>query len=431
MNELKEKIRALLLKARALSAKAEGENREFTDEERTEVGGYLTEAEGLRKKLKALEGDAAITKAISDLGEGLDLADDKDGAVKTVVKAMTGTSFGEQFLKSEGWQGWLKQFPGGRIPDSAKGLHSPAIAITDLFKSLSATGRKDIITGGSVTSGGAFVSPDITGIFIALGRRPITLLDVIPTATTGSNAVEFVRQTSRTNNAAGVAEATGNPDAPTGGLKPWSAFAFEQVTSNVITIAHGVAVTRQGLSDAGQLRAIIDMELREGLREETEDQVMNGTGTNQLLGLENTPGTLSQAFVTDNFVTTRRAKTFIRMVGRSNPSLYLFNPEDWEAIELERDNNDRFYGNGPFSNTEPKLWGVPVLETEVVPQGKGWLIDPRYWRIWDREQASIAVTDSHEDFFMRNLVAVRAETRLAFGVTRPSAFVEIALTPGT
>ncbi|MFV8181849.1 hypothetical protein ACNQQN_24810 [Mycobacteroides chelonae] len=34
------------------------------------------------------------------------------------------------------------------------------------------------------------------------------------------------------------------------------------------------------------------------------------------------------------------------------------------------------------------------------------------------------MTDSHEDFFVRNLVAVLGE-RVAFGVTRPPAFVSV------
>lgn len=39
------------------------------------------------------------------------------------------------------------------------------------------------------------------------------------------------------------------------------------------------------------------------------------------------------------------------------------------------------------------------------------------------------MTDSHLDFFVRNLVAILAEMRAAFGVVQPNAFVEIDLTP--
>ncbi len=35
------------------------------------------------------------------------------------------------------------------------------------------------------------------------------------------------------------------------------------------------------------------------------------------------------------------------------------------------------------------------------------------------------MTDSHADFFIRNLVAILAEERVAFAVTRPTAFVNV------
>jgi HK97 family phage major capsid protein len=74
------------------------------------------------------------------------------------------------------------------------------------------------------------------------------------------------------------------------------------------------------------------------------------------------------------------------------------------------------------------VWNLPVIETEAVPQGTGYVGDFRKAVLWDREQATVKVTDSHLDFFVRNLVAILAEMRAAFGVLQPSAFVEIDLT---
>jgi len=50
--------------------------------------------------------------------------------------------------------------------------------------------------------------------------------------------------------------------------------------------------------------------------------------------------------------------------------------------------------------------------------------------IWDREETTVTMTDSHEDYFVRNMVAVLAEERLAFAVTRPTAFVKVATASG-
>jgi hypothetical protein len=47
--------------------------------------------------------------------------------------------------------------------------------------------------------------------------------------------------------------------------------------------------------------------------------------------------------------------------------------------------------------------------------------------VWDREQFTISVSDSHEDFFIRNMVAILGELRAAIGILRPTAFCEVSL----
>jgi HK97 family phage major capsid protein len=140
-------------------------------------------------------------------------------------------------------------------------------------------------------------------------------------------------------------------------------------------------------------------------------------------------GVQAQAFSTDLLETTRKARTKVRTVGRRTPTAYLLNPVDWETIDLLQDNEARYYGSGPFALSPARLWGLPVVESEAVPAGTGYVGDFRLAVIWDREAASIQVSDSHSDFFIRNMVAILAEMRAAFGVLQPTAFVEIDLTP--
>ena len=67
-------------------------------------------------------------------------------------------------------------------------------------------------------------------------------------------------------------------------------------------------------------------------------------------------------------------------------------------------------------------------ESESQASGTGLLGDFSKAVLWDREQTTVTMTDSHADFFVRNLVAVLAEERVAFGVVRPTAFVSLDLT---
>ena len=77
------------------------------------------------------------------------------------------------------------------------------------------------------------------------------------------------------------------------------------------------------------------------------------------------------------------------------------------------------------------LWGIPVVTNHAMTEGTGLLGDWRKAVLWDREQATIQVSDSHADFFIRNMVAILAEMRAAFGVIRPHAFIVVETESGS
>ena len=337
-------------------------------------------------------------------------------------------SLGTEFTENPSYQEWLKAVaPGGVMPkgESSRIGNSPSLS----FKGFSEMDRRSaLLTGGSSTSAGAFIIPDQYPQLTELGRRPLTIRQLITNLTTASDVVEYVRVTTETNNAAPVAEATAASGST--GSKPESALAFERVNAVVKTIANWIPATRQALSDAGQLRGLIDEFLRVNNEYAFEDEIVTGDGSGEHFdGILETANTQSQAWDTDIFVTCRKAKRKVLTIGRRRPNAFLFNTEDWETTDLMKDNQNRFYGNGPFSGmTNPILWGLPVVESEAVPVGTGVVADFTQCVVWDREQSSLYVSDSHMDFFTRNLIAVLAEMRAAFGILKPSAIVEIDLT---
>ncbi|MGI8423577.1 MAG: phage major capsid protein [Chloroflexota bacterium] len=334
-------------------------------------------------------------------------------------------SVGQRFATDPAYQNWFKAVaPNGLIPDSAKHLQSPPLH----FKGMRELDMQAaLITGTSDTSGGAFVTPTYYPGLTELGRRPLTIRQIITNLQTESDTVEYVRITTETNAAAPVVEATAASGGS--GVKPESALAFERVTTAVKTIAHWIPATKRALSDASQIRGLIDAFLRYGLDEELEDQIANGDGVGEnFTGILNTTGTQAQAWDTNVLTTTRKARRKVRTVGRRIPTAFILNPEDWEIIDLLADNEARYYFGGPLAMGTPRLWGLPVIESEAVPLGTGLVGDFAVCVLWDREQGSISVSDSHSDFFIRNLVAILAELRAAFGILKPNAIVEIDLT---
>lgn len=335
------------------------------------------------------------------------------GAAEAVLKAR---SIAAELLGDPDFAAWRAQMTPNGIPRTGIRMDSPRVPFGALAP----------LRVGSATSAGALMVPDQYGLVPFL-RQPLAIRDLVTGATTESNSVEFVQVTAETNNAAPVAEAT---DVTAGGVgvKPQSDIAMLRVATSVRTIAHWIAITKQALADAGQLSSYVNDFLLYGLELVLESEMINGDGTGEhLLGILHTPNILTQAYATDIFATTRKAKTQVRLQGRVVPTAYAFNPADTETIDLLRNNEGNYYYGGPTAVMTPRLWGVPIVESEAVPAGTAILGAWNWAVLWDRMQGSLSMSDSHQDFFVKNLIALLAELRAAFGVIRTKAFAQIAL----
>lgn len=390
-------------------------------EEAERLNGELT---AIGQELKSFITGADLRKASRALIEeqGEETPPERKGAPNRTPQIITPNAgeikgLGEQFVGNEEFSAWFRQMaPNGRLSKKTA-FTSPQIAIES----------KTLITGLSSTSGGALVVNDRRPGIVELGRRPLTFRDIITVAPTTSDTIEYVKVTGETNNSAPVAEATATTGSS--GTKPESALALAVVSDTVKTIAHWIPVTTRALADAPQLRALIDNFLIYGLEQELEDQMIAGDGTGEnFTGIANISGVQAQAWDTDLYTTLRRGKTKVRMVGRATATAYLLNPNDAERVDLEQNANGDYYGGGPFGADQPGVWRLPIVESEGVLEGTGYVGDFRQCILFDREQATIQASNSHADFFIRNMVAILAEMRAGFVCQRPIALVEMDLT---
>lgn len=394
----------------------------------------------LNKEIEELEKEAAELKAVADIRSGnanrQRALTTPAGQVPFSGKGGDGTaahepaykSIGEELLADPTFDAWLKSITTGGFSPSGR-FDSPRIALKSMF----GNSMKTLVTGASgwsaptSTSGGALVPIDRKPIVDFSYARPLTVRDLITIGETTSDTVEFARETSVTNAAAPTAEATATADGT--GAKPESAMVFEAVTASVRTIPHWLPVTNQAMADAAQLRTYIDNFLRYGIEEELEDQIIAGSGSGQnFSGVLNASGITSQAYATDLLTTTRKGRTKVRVTGRARATAFVMHPNDWEQIDLLQDNENRYYYGGPAQMGNPTLWGLPVVESEAMTEGYAVVADWRLAILWERMQTVISMSNSHSDFFVRNLVAILAEYRAAFALIRPKAFVKCDLT---
>lgn len=314
---------------------------------------------------------------------------------------------------------------------------------SDNFKSLPANAKslfvefeqKDIT--GLAASAGALTRPDRDPEVYRNPNRPIRIRDLIPSTPTGSNAVEFMRQSSFTNNA--------GPQGTTAGIaggemavKGQSNLTWELKVLPIPTIAHWVPASRQILSDAPMLQNLIDVDLNYGLDLESDEQLLQGDGTGQnMTGLlvdsdindigQIEAGTTDADLPAAMIDHIRKAVTECQKFEYYNINGMVLNPVDFETLETAKA-TDGHYILVPFAATNSqttRIWRVPVVVTNAMPAGQFLLGD---WmmgaKIRDRESVSVRVADQHEDLFVKNGVVVLAEERYVLTIPRPKAFTK-------
>jgi HK97 family phage major capsid protein len=310
-------------------------------------------------------------------------------------------SFGEQFVNSEDFKAFAgKTTPRGRVDLTFKA------AITSL-------------TTDADGSAGDLVQVTRRPGVLELPQRRMTVRDLITPGTMDGNALEYVKETGFTNNAGMVAE---------GAKKPESTMKFDLVSTTAKVIAHFVKASRQILSDASQLSSIIDGRLRYGLAFKEEQQLLNGDGTGQnLLGIIPQASAFLAPFDpegTETNIDNIRLAMLQAFLAEYPATGHVMNPVDWARIELLKDTTGRYIIGNPQGSIGATLWNLPVVETQAIPVDK--FLTGAFKlgaQVFDRWQARVEVATENEDDFVKNMVTILAEERLALAVYRPEAFI--------
>jgi HK97 family phage major capsid protein len=122
----------------------------------------------------------------------------------------------------------------------------------------------------------------------------------------------------------------------------------------------------------------------------------------------------------------RRAATLAR-VAQYPVTGCVLNPFDWEDIELQKDNENRYLWVTVSEGGIPRLWRMPVVDTTAIAVGTALVGAFSLGAIlWDREDGNIRVGEPNA-FFLQNKLAILAEERVLLTIFRPQAFVEVTL----
>ncbi|WP_201781816.1 phage major capsid protein [Xylophilus sp. Leaf220] len=310
-------------------------------------------------------------------------------------------SLGQQFVNTDGVKALMGQTtPRGRVDMP---IHA---AITGLT------------TDADGSAGDLVERTRLPGV-LALPQRRMTVRDLITPGTMDGNALEYVKETGFTNNAAMVAEGT---------QKPESSLKYDLISTTAKVIAHYVKASRQILSDASQLASMIDGRLRYGLAFKEEGQLLNGDGTGQnLLGIIPQASAFVAPFDpagTETNIDSIRLAMLQAFLAEYPATGIVMNPTDWARIEMQKDANGRYIIGNPQGSIGATLWNLPVVETQAISTDK-FLVGAFKLgaQVFDRWLARVEVSTEDGDNFTKNMVTILAEERLALAVFRPEAFI--------
>lgn len=395
LTAMKEKYRKLALDAHAV----------VTDKSLTPAE-IAEKYEPMDADIKALSVEIAQTEAAEAAAKSLmgiisDTAPaEGDQEQEPKHDPVSGKSLGEQFIESASFKAFTEQLKQG-----GSNLSSGPIEL------------KATLTEAGLTSSNVIAQDRQPGILPILFQR-LTVADLIPSGSTSSNLVRYVKETVATNAASTVAE---------GGTKPEATLQFDVVDEPVRKIAVTFKVADEMLEDFDQIASYINGRLVLFVQQREEQQLLGGNGISpDLTGLLNRASlTAAQAKASDSIAdAVHKEITKIRVASFLDPTALVFHPNDWEAALLEKDSQLRYYGNGPFNTqTNPTYWSLPVVSTTAMTENTVLVgAFATAAQIYRRSGITVDMTNSNEDDFKKNLVAIRAEERLALAVYRPAAF---------
>jgi len=263
---------------------------------------------------------------------------------------------------------------------------------------------------------------------------PFVIPALIDTITTDQYQYKYLEETTYTNAAAPKAE---------GSALAESALAFTERTEEIRKIGAFIPMTEELLADVSAAQGYIDSRLRFMVRQTISDQIIGGSGSGvNLTGILNKTGINSFNFSSFSGNLKRIGQIFeaiteIQKDSFMNPDAIIMNPADWYQVVTEVNAvttsgalNPLFVGAGNFGNAvQPTLWGVPVVPSTEISAGDclvGTFGGGQAMHIVARQGMEVAMSDSHDENFIKDIVVMKATVRMGLPIYRATAFAKIS-----
>jgi HK97 family phage major capsid protein len=403
---LERQVRQMIASAREVTEKANDEGRSLTAEEKTIVEKTLGEVALIKGRVQELEDNEKLQATIDEMGNlGKAVSDDPETS--------EATSIGDAFLASEKYKALRERGFAGKWSTGAFELK--------IGKAVGDIGSGETV---SETDSPDFVQPQVLPGIRTPGEERLTIEALLGSGTTDTNTIKYLEEIVTDNAAAAVAE---------GGEKPASYLEFGPVDEPVRKVATFLPVSDELLEDESGLRSYLNARLSLFVQREVEDQLLNGNGTPPNLSglLDRTIGAAAAGDIggTNRFDAIMAGITDVRVNGFLEPDAMVIHPIDAAQMAIERaDGGGNYFSGGPYVAPAQNPWGLRAVITSAIAQGSVLIGAFREGaQVFRRGGLVVEASNSHADWFRKDLTAIRAEQRLALAVYRPGAFTVVTL----
>jgi HK97 family phage major capsid protein len=423
----------------AIYDKADEEGRRTTAEENEKIAEHTKTVQLLQNEKdeieKGLDALADVRKIAGELGTATPAfaapSVRPDGEPLDRFFKQVDQSIGEVFINSPGYKDLISGYreSGGRLRE---GSTTGAVPIE----------MKGTLLEGAGGGGGALAAPVpqvVPGVVEKL-FQPLTVADLLLSGQASTSSLRYVVEGTATNAAAGVAEA---------GSKPESTLGLTTTDEPVKKIATILPISEEMLEDAPAVQSYINGRLALFVRIEEERQLLRGAGTNEIVGIMPSGNTRGINIYAGGTAAGNKAEQLFKAMNGQRgsalvePDFLVVSTSDWQDLRLLKDTAGQFFGGGPFqgpygngqnigasgqvTGAQDTIWNKPTVVTTALGGGTALVGTSSAAQVWRRGGLSVEATNSHASYFQLNLVAIRAEERLALAVYRPSAFTEVRL----
>lgn len=372
---------------------AKKEARSPDDGERAEIERHMTAAEEFQGKIQENEDNASLEKAIIEMSAQME----SDPAER--VDSAHARTPGDAFVASDGYKALIQA-------GFSSNWRTPALEF------LGAAGDPVLKSTGS--NADAIFEQQLAGLKTpGLLQETPSLAALFAQGVAEGGTIKYIKTTTR--------------NAPTSAVtvesqqKPGAEFAFDDVTVTLQKLAAFIPVSEEMLEDSSVIADYINAQLPFMVRQAEDKKLAaeiyaaaTGVGLSTTIGGTDANG----------FDAIADAIKDVQVAAHVDPDGLFINPVDWWTLAVKKSTTSGdYYSGGPYAGAARNPWGLRTVISQRAPAGFPLVGNfQQGGQVFRKGGVRLEASNSHLDYFRTNLVAIRAEERVALAIYYPEMF---------